>query len=146
MKRTWRFVSVLAGVAMFAAPAAMLPQRPISHLQGSYFLQDRDDQRDHDQRDHEYREHEYREHEYREHARGGWDAPPLDYTRDLQRAAFRDGVEGARHDAENRRQPNVFNRDEFRNYRGPARQLYRQSFATGYQVFWQHQGFGPRTY
>ena len=78
---------------------------------------------------------------------GGWDAPPSEFTRDIQRRGFRDGIQGGRRDAENRRRPNVLNRDEYRNYRGPERRAYRQAFERGYQVFWQHQGFsGPRPY
>ena len=72
---------------------------------------------------------------------GGWDAPPDQFTRDLERGAFRDGIEGARHDLENHRQPNVRNRDEFRNYRGPERRAYKQAFQAGYNAFWRHQGY-----
>lgn len=74
---------------------------------------------------------------------GGWDAPPSDFTRDIQRRGFHDGIEGARKDAENHRSINVMNRDEYRNYRGPERRAYRQAFARGYQTFWSHQGPGP---
>ena len=79
--------------------------------------------------------------------RGGWDAPPSEFTRDIQRNAFRDGINGAQHDAENRRPPNVMNRDEYRNYRGPERRVYRQAFERGYRAFWDHAGRGgPRPY
>ena len=74
---------------------------------------------------------------------GGWDAPPNDFRQDIQRQGWRDGLEGARRDAENRRQPNVMNRDEYRNYRGPGRRLYRAAFQRGYSAFWSHQGAGP---
>lgn len=78
---------------------------------------------------------------------GGWDAPPSDFQRDIQRRGFRDGIEGARKDAENHRSINVLNRDEYRNYRGPDRRGYRQAFARGYQTFWDHnRGPGPRQY
>ena len=77
---------------------------------------------------------------------GGWDAPPSEFRQDVQRQGFRDGIEGARRDAENHRQPNVLNRDEFRNYRGPARRAYKDAFQRGYNVFWSHQGGGPRRY
>ena len=82
---------------------------------------------------------------------GGWDAPPNDFRQQMQRDAFHAGIEGARRDAENHRQPNVMNRDEFRNYRGPNRRLYRDAFQRGYQTFWSHQGGpgrfnGPRPY
>ena len=77
---------------------------------------------------------------------GGWDAPPSEFTRDIQRNAFRDGINGARRDLENRRPPNVMNRDEYRNYRGPERRAYRQAFERGYNAFWNHMGPGPRPY
>ena len=77
---------------------------------------------------------------------GGWDAPPAEFTRDIQRRGFSDGINGARHDAENHRPPNVMNRDEFRNYRGPERRVYRDAFSRGYNAFWQHAGPGPRPY
>lgn len=77
---------------------------------------------------------------YNQQGPGGWDAPPRGYTRDLQRSGFRDGLEGARKDLENRRRPDVNNRDEFRNYRGPERRAYRQAFQAGYRAFWNHQG------
>ena len=77
---------------------------------------------------------------------GGWDAPPPDFRQDVQRQGWRDGLDGARKDAENHRPPNVMNRDEYRNYRGPARRLYRAAFQRGYNAFWSHQGPGPRRY
>ncbi len=84
------------------------------------------------------------------YGQGGWDAPPSNFTRDIQRNGFRDGIEGARKDAQNRRSINVRNRDEYRNYRGPDRRAYRQAFERGYQTFWNHQrgpgpgqGYGP---
>ncbi len=73
---------------------------------------------------------------------GGWDAPPSEFAQDVQRQGWRDGLDGARKDAENHRPPNVMNRDEFRNYRGPGRRLYRAAFQRGYNAFWAHQG-GP---
>lgn len=74
----------------------------------------------------------------------GWDAPPSDFTRDIQRRGFRDGLNGARHDFENRRRPDVMNRDEFRHYRGPEPRLYRDAFQRGYNAYWQHMGPGGR--
>src|SRR5579863_567614 len=44
----------------------------------------------------------------------GWDAPPQELN-DIQRQGFHDGIEGARRDVENHRQPNVENREEFRH-------------------------------
>ena len=69
---------------------------------------------------------------------GPWEQPPNEFTRDLQRDAFRQGFEGARRDLENRRRPDVRNRDEFRNYRGPARGVWRDAFRRGYNTFWAH--------
>ena len=74
---------------------------------------------------------------------GGWDAPPSEFTRDVQRRGFRDGINGGQRDAENHRPPNVMNRDEYRNYRGPERRVYRQAFERGYRTFWDHAGRGP---
>ena len=71
---------------------------------------------------------------------GGWDAPPAGFRQDVQRRGWRDGMEGARKDLENRRTPNVMNRDEFRDYRGPGRRAYRAAFQSGYNAFWSHQG------
>ena len=73
---------------------------------------------------------------------GGWDAPPSGFTRDIQRSAFHDGLDGARKDFENHRAVNVNNRDEYRNYRGPEPRVYRQAFLAGYQAWWRHQGPG----
>jgi hypothetical protein len=79
---------------------------------------------------------------------GGWDAPPSNFSRDIQRQGFHDGIEGARKDFGNHRRPNVNNRDEYRNYRGPERRNYREAFAQGYRVGVQHLmgGGGPRPY
>lgn len=80
---------------------------------------------------------------------GGWDAPPDNFRQDVQRQGWRDGLDGARKDAGNHRNPNVRNRDEYRNYRGPARRAYRDAFQRGYNAFWSHQGRGfggPRPY
>ncbi|MEO6802383.1 MAG: hypothetical protein ABI197_03950 [Granulicella sp.] len=70
---------------------------------------------------------------------GGWDAPPREY-RDFQRRGFQDGLEGARKDLENRRRPNVNNRDEYRNPRVPrnVRRDYRDAFRRGYSLGIQH--------
>ena len=74
---------------------------------------------------------------------GGWDAPPSEFTRDLERNAFHDGLNGAQHDLDNHRRPNVNNRDEYRNYRGPERRAYKMAFARGYRAFWDHMRMGP---
>lgn len=74
---------------------------------------------------------------------GGWDAPPSDFRQDVQRQGWRDGMYGASQDAKNGRRPDVMNRDEYRNYRGPGRRLYRAAFQRGYAAFWSHQGRRP---
>jgi len=70
---------------------------------------------------------------------GGWDAPPQD-LQDVQRRGFHDGIEGARKDFDNRRRPDVNNRDE---YRHPSvsrhdRGAYRDGFRRGYNVAVSH--------
>jgi hypothetical protein len=69
-----------------------------------------------------------------------WDAPPNSYRQDLQRSAYRDGINGASKDQQNRRRPDVNNRDEYRNYRGPAPKTYRDAFLAGYRAYWRHVG------
>lgn len=82
--------------------------------------------------------------------RGGWDAPPPEF-REAQRQGFHDGVEGARRDVENRRRPNVNNRDEYRHPNVPRdlRRDYKDGFRRGYDVAMRHMmggGPGPRPY
>ncbi|HSZ15479.1 MAG TPA: hypothetical protein VK764_00165 [Terracidiphilus sp.] len=62
-----------------------------------------------------------------------WDAFPTEFN-DLQRRGFHDGMEGARRDYENHRQPDVNNRDEYRHPHLPpeAREAYREGFRRGY--------------
>ena len=67
-----------------------------------------------------------------------WEQPPDNFTSEIQRRGFHDGIEGARRDYGNHRPPNVRNRDEFRDYHGPERRVYRDAFRRGYQVGWQH--------
>ncbi len=81
---------------------------------------------------------------------GGWDQPPGEFQ-EVQRQGFHDGIEGARKDFENHRQPNVNNRDEYRHpsFHGPDRRAYKQGFRRGYDVGVQHLtqgGPGPRPY
>lgn len=68
-----------------------------------------------------------------------WANAPSEY-RGAERQGFRDGIEGARKDAENHRPPNVNNRDEFRNppVSRRDRRAYREGFQRGYQVGVQH--------
>ncbi|HEU5352120.1 MAG TPA: hypothetical protein VFU55_11035 [Terracidiphilus sp.] len=65
---------------------------------------------------------------------GNWDAPRG--FNDIERQGFRDGVDGAQKDFGNRRQPNVNNRDEYRNPHLPRemRDDYREGFRRGYYV------------
>jgi ribosome modulation factor len=79
---------------------------------------------------------------------GGWDAPPQELNEAAQRG-FHDGLEGARKDYENHRQPNVNNRDEYRHPNVPKelRQDYRMGFQRGYDAGVRHMmggGPGPR--
>jgi hypothetical protein len=77
---------------------------------------------------------------------GGWDAPPQEF-RDIQRQGFHDGIEGARHDFDHHRRPDVNNRDEYRHPHVPpsARRDYQEGFRRGYDVAMSHLlGPGPR--
>ena len=78
---------------------------------------------------------------------GGWDAPPQEF-RDAQRQGFHDGIEGARHDVDNHRRPDVNNRDEYRHPHVPRslRDDYREGFRRGYDVAMRHMLAGPRPY
>jgi len=82
-----------------------------------------------------------------QYAQGGWDAPPPEFAAAQQRG-FHDGIEGARKDYQNRRPPNVNNRDEYRNPKfiaPPDRRDYRFGFRRGYDVAVRHMyGPGPR--
>lgn len=68
-----------------------------------------------------------------------WAVPPSNFQAVEQRG-FRDGVRGAYKDAQNHRQPNVNNRDEYRNPDVPRREwrAYREGFRRGYQVGVDH--------
>lgn len=68
-----------------------------------------------------------------------WAAPNSEWQAVEQRG-FRDGVRGARKDAENHRQPNVNNRDEYRHPDVPRgdRHAYREGFRRGYWAGVQH--------
>ncbi len=84
-----------------------------------------------------------------QNGQGGWDAPPNEFTDDVLRNAFRDGIEGARKDYENHRAPNVNNRDEYRHPNAPGnlRSAYRKAFRRGYDAGVRHLmngGPGPR--
>ncbi len=105
-----RSIGLAACAAFLFLAESGMHAKPLSALQQQgYYGQDRDD---HD-----------------------WDHPPAGWN-DIQRRAFHDGIEGARRDIQNNRQPNVENRDEFRNpdVPPPMRQTYREAFRRGYQL------------
>lgn len=66
--------------------------------------------------------------------RGDWDAPPRGLS-EIQRRGYHDGIQGARRDFGNHRQPNPNNRDEYRRPDLPRDQwaAYRYGFRMGYQ-------------
>lgn len=63
-----------------------------------------------------------------------WDSPPWQFN-EIQRRGFQDGINGARKDLDNHRQPNVNNREEYQHPSVPEqmRSQYRQGFELGYQ-------------
>ncbi len=77
---------------------------------------------------------------------GGWNTPPGEY-REFQQRGFRDGIEGARRDFQNRRPFTPENRDEYRHPNVPRNVYhdYRQAFREGYHraVVNMHYGYGP---
>ena len=75
---------------------------------------------------------------------GGWDAPPGEF-REVQRKGFHDGVEGARKDFDNHRQPDVNNREEYKHPDVPRgdRRDYREGFRRGYEAAVAHMAGGP---
>lgn len=78
----------------------------------------------------------------------GWDAPPQELN-EFQRQGFHDGIEGARHDFDNHRAPDVENRDEFRHPHVPpdVREAYRDGFRRGYHRAMEHlMGGGGQEY
>jgi hypothetical protein len=68
-----------------------------------------------------------------------WDAPPTEFDA-FHRQGFQDGIEGARKDYDNHRQPNVNNRDEYRHPHVPSdqREAYRDGFRRGYRAAMDH--------
>jgi len=77
--------------------------------------------------------------------RDDWNRPDNAWN-DIQRRGFHDGIEGARRDIENHRQPNVENRDEYRHpddVPPPMRRAYRDSFRRGYERGISHFMSGP---
>ncbi len=69
----------------------------------------------------------------------GWDTPPAEF-REIQRQGFHDGIEGARKDFDNKRRPDVNNRDEYRHpHVAPSAQAdYREGFRRGYEAAMDH--------
>jgi len=68
-----------------------------------------------------------------------WNTPPQEF-REIQRQGYHDGIEGARKDYDNRRRPDVNNRDEYRHPHVPdsAKADYREGFRRGYQTATDH--------
>lgn len=74
-----------------------------------------------------------------------WDRPP-DNWNDIQRRGFHDGIEGARRDVGNHRQPDPDNRDEYRRPENVPPQMwnaYRDAFRRGYRAGMSHFMSGP---
>ena len=81
----------------------------------------------------------------------GWDVPPQEYN-EVQRRGFHDGVEGAQKDRANGRNPDVNNREEYRDaddlphdiphrMRGAYRQAFRQGYIEAATHLWP--GYNP---
>lgn len=117
MNTKTRIATLILGAGMIAAPAALFAQGPPPPPPPGYGYGQR-----------------------------GWDAPPPDFTRNIQRQGYRDGLYGAQKDFENHRRPTVMNRDEYRNYRGPDRRAYQDAFRRGYDAWWGHQRGPGRRY
>src|ERR1700752_3247607 len=64
-----------------------------------------------------------------------WAAPPAE-IQGVESQGFHDGIEGARKDYENHRQPSVENREEYRHPPVPHhdREAYRHGFRHGYET------------
>ena len=69
----------------------------------------------------------------------GWDMPPQELN-EIQRRGFHDGIEGARKDYGNHRQPDVNNREEYLHPHLPReeREAYREGFRRGYRAGVRH--------
>jgi hypothetical protein len=74
-----------------------------------------------------------------------WEMPPGEFN-DIQRRGFHDGIEGARKDYGNRRNPDVNNREEYRNCDLPRdiRHVYKEAFRQGYEMAASHLWNGPQ--
>ena len=71
---------------------------------------------------------------------GGWDVPPSEYSDDLQRRAFHDGIQSARGDFQTHRAFDPATHDEFRHPQVPfpARDTYREAYKRGYFMAVKH--------
>jgi ribosome modulation factor len=119
MNLNWLRITGLAGCTAFLLLSAPRIHAATGAQQPGYYGQDRD-----------------------------WDRPP-DAWNDIQRRGFHDGIEGARRDIGNNRQPNVENRDEYRhpdNVPPEMRHAYRDAFRRGYQLGISHFMNGPGQY
>ena len=117
MNLNWLRVASLSGCAAFVLLSAPHVHAASPSPLASGFSQDRDD----------------------------WNRPDNAWN-DIQRRGFHDGIEGARRDIENHRQPNVENRDEYRhpdNVPPPMRRAYRDAFRRGYDRGISHFMSGP---
>ena len=77
-----------------------------------------------------------------------WAAPPAE-VQGVHAQGFHDGIEGARKDYENHRQPSVENREEFRHppVSHHDREAYRDGFRRGYETGVEHLMRGyPHSY
>ena len=70
---------------------------------------------------------------------GGWDIPPREFN-EIERRGFQDGIVGAHRDMDNHRNPDVNNRDEYRDPHvpGDVREIYRRAFRRGYETAMAH--------
>jgi hypothetical protein len=74
-----------------------------------------------------------------------WEMPPREFN-EIERRGFHDGVEGARRDFGNHRNPDVNNREEYRdpdNIPREAREVYRAAFRRGYEMAASHLWGAP---
>jgi len=74
-----------------------------------------------------------------------WEMPPGEFNQ-IERRGFHDGVEGARRDFCNHRNPDVNNREEYRdpdNVPRDARDVYRAAFRRGYEMAASHLWGAP---
>ena len=64
-----------------------------------------------------------------------WGVPPREFN-EVERRAYADGIEGAKRDYGNHRNPDVNNREEFRNPNidPELREVYRRAFRRGYEM------------